>query len=133
MLQSVAESYRMLQSVTECYRVLQSGIEWYRVLQSDTECYRELKGVTECYRVLQSVTKYCKVLQSTTECYRVLQSISSASTWTNFWACFFYLLFSKKNQPEMICSLVRSFSVPLIFKYQKVSIPFVKFFLEKSS
>ena len=28
------------------------------------------------------------MLQSITEYYRVLQSISSASTWTNFWACF---------------------------------------------
>ena len=57
------------------------------MLQNVTECYRVVKGVTECYRVLQSVTEYCRVLQSTTECYRVLQSISSASTWTNFWAC----------------------------------------------
>ena len=132
-LESIAECYRVLQSVTEYCRVLQRVTEYYRVLQNVTECYKVVKGVTECYRVLQSVTEYCRVLQSTTECYRVLQSISSASTWTNFWACFFYLLFSKKNQPEMICSLVRSFSVPLIFKYQKVSIPFVKFFLEKSS
>ena len=38
-----------------------------------------LEGVTECYRVLQSIT----------ECYRVLQGVSSASTWTNFWACFY--------------------------------------------
>ena len=29
------------------------------------------------------------MLQSDTECYRVLQSNSSASTWTNFWACWF--------------------------------------------
>ena len=28
------------------------------------------------------------MLRSVTECYRELQSISSASTWTNFWACF---------------------------------------------
>ena len=28
------------------------------------------------------------MLQSITEYYRILQSISSASTWTNFWACF---------------------------------------------
>ena len=55
-----------------------SVTEYNRMLQSVTECYRVLQNVTECYRVLQSVT----------ECYRVLQSISSASTWTNFWACF---------------------------------------------
>ena len=36
-----------------------------------------LQSVEECYRVSQGVT----------ECYRVLESISSASTWTNFWAC----------------------------------------------
>ena len=29
------------------------------------------------------------MLQSVTEYYRVLQSVSSASTWTNFWACLF--------------------------------------------
>ena len=49
------------------------------MLQSLIEYYRVLQGVTECYRVLQSIT----------ECYKVSQSISSASTWTNFWACFF--------------------------------------------
>ena len=38
--------------------------------------------------MLQSVTVYYKVLQSITEYSRLLQSISSASTWTNFWACF---------------------------------------------
>ena len=47
-----------------------------------------LPFVTECFRVLQSVTEYYRVLQSITEYYRVLQSVSSASTWTNFWACF---------------------------------------------
>merc|ERR1711873_48328 len=48
-------------------------------------------SVAECYRVLQSVTEYNRVLQNITEYYRVLQSISSASTWTNFWACFLWL------------------------------------------
>ena len=67
--------------------MLQSDAEFYRELKGVTECYRVLQSVTECYRVLESVTKYCKVLESTTEYYRVLQSISSASTWTNFWAC----------------------------------------------
>ena len=57
----------MLQSVTaECYRVSQ-GI---------TECF------TECHRVLESITEYYRVLESITEYYK-----SSASTWTNFWAC----------------------------------------------
>ena len=37
--------------------------------------------------MLQSVTVYYKVLQSNTKYYRILQSVSSASTWTNFWAC----------------------------------------------
>ena len=78
----------LLQSVTRCYRVLQSIAEYCRVLQSARECYRVFQSVTECYWVLQSVTECYKVLQSATECYRVLQSISSASTWTNFWACF---------------------------------------------
>ena len=52
--------------------------------------YRVLQGITECYSVLQSIAQCYRVLQSVTECYRVLQSISSASTWTNFWACFIY-------------------------------------------
>ena len=47
-----------------------------------------LQSFTECYRVLQSITEYNRVLQNITEYYTVLQSISSASTWTNFWACF---------------------------------------------
>ena len=45
--------------------------------------------------MLQSVTEYNGALQSIREYYKVLQSItkyykdkSSASTWTNFWACF---------------------------------------------
>ena len=80
----------MLQSVTEYYRVLQSVAECYRVLQSVTKCYRVLKSVTVCYRVFQSIT----------ECYRVLQSISSASTWTNFWACFF----KNRIYPEFVLS-----------------------------
>ena len=33
------------------------------------------------------------MLQGVTECYRVLQSISSASTWANFWACYFTFTF----------------------------------------
>ena len=45
------------------------------MLQSNN---RVLQGVIECHRVLEGVTEF----------YRVLQSISSASTWTNFWACF---------------------------------------------
>ena len=81
----------MLQSYTECkgfYRVLQSVAECCRVLQSVAECCRVLQSVAECFRVLQSFTECYRVLQSITECYRVLESISSASTWTNFWACF---------------------------------------------
>ena len=38
--------------------------------------------------MLQSVTEYYRVQQSITDYYRLIQSISSASTWTNFWACF---------------------------------------------
>ena len=57
------------------------------MLQSATEYYRVPQSITEYYRVLQSVTEYYRVLQSIAECYRVLKSISSASTWTNFWAC----------------------------------------------
>ena len=68
----------MLQSVTECYKVLQSV----------TECCRVSQCVAEFYRVLESFTEYYRILQSNTEYYRVLRSVSSASTWTNFWACF---------------------------------------------
>ena len=64
-----------LQSIRECCRVIQSITECYKVLQSVAECYRVLQSVTKCYRVLQSVTEYK----------------SSASTWTNFWACFHYI------------------------------------------
>ena len=82
----------MLQCVTEYNRVSQNAKECYRVLQSVTECYRVLQSVTECYRVLQIITEYnteyYRVLQSITEYYKILQSISSASTWTNFWACY---------------------------------------------
>ena len=39
--------------------------------------------------VFLSISEYYSVLQYITEYYRVLQSISSASTWTNFWACLF--------------------------------------------
>ena len=74
----------MLQSITECYRVLQSITKCYRVLQSFTEFYRVLQSITEYYRVIQSITEYYRVLQSITEYYR---DKSSASTWTNFWAC----------------------------------------------
>ena len=76
---SVAQCYRVLQSFTECYRVLQSITEYKRVLQSVTECYR----VLECYSVLQNIT----VLQSIAKYYK---DKSSASTWTNFWACYIY-------------------------------------------
>ena len=51
------------------------------------ECCRVLLSVARCYRVLHSVTQCYRVEQSITEYYRVLQNISSASTWTNFWAC----------------------------------------------
>ena len=61
------ENLPVLKTITKYYRVLQCIAEYCRVLQS----------VTECYRVLQIVTEY----------YRILQSNSSASTWTNFWAC----------------------------------------------
>ena len=43
-----------------------------------------LQSIREFYRVLQSVTEYYRVLQSITEYYK---DKSSASTWTNFWAC----------------------------------------------
>ena len=62
------------------------------MLQSFTKCQRVLKSVTEYYRVLQSITEYNTVSQSITEYYKVK---SSASTWTNFWACFFF----KKRPP----------------------------------
>ena len=62
--------------ITEYYIVLQSVTECSRVLQSVTVCYRVLQSVTDCYRVFQSITKYYN--------YK-----SSASTWTNFWACFY--------------------------------------------
>ena len=62
-------------SITEYYRVLQSITQYYRVLQSITEYYRVLQSITEYYRVLQSIAEYYK-------------DKSSASTWTNFWACF---------------------------------------------
>ena len=42
-----------------------------------TSTFKHEQCVTECFRVLLSVT----------ESYRVLESISSASTWTNLWAC----------------------------------------------
>ena len=77
-----------MQSVTGYYRVLQSITEYYRVLQSVTECYRVLPSVSEFYRFLQNITEYFRVLQSIRECCRVSQIISSASTWTNFWACY---------------------------------------------
>ena len=98
MLRSVTECYRVLQSVTEFYKVLQSVTEYYRVLQSITECYRVLQSITECYRVLQSITEY----------NRVLQSISSASTWTNFWACFSH---NNKNIGDFHTNLTACFSL----------------------
>ena len=64
----------MLQSVRECYRGLLSALECYRMLQRVKECYKVLPSVTGCYRILQSITEYYK-------------DKSSASTWTNFWAC----------------------------------------------
>ena len=83
------------------------------MLQIDAECYRVLKGVTECYRVLQSVTEYCRVLQSTTEYYKVLQGISSASTWTNFWAGFTW-----DGLPLFLFSMTRFLIYPLAGLYQ---------------
>ena len=62
---------------------LDAHLKWLMIM-SIAECYRVLQSVTDCYRVLQSVTE----CYSVRECYRMLQSISSASTWTNFWACF---------------------------------------------
>ena len=55
------------------------------MLQSVAECYRVLLSVTECYKVLQSVTGCYRILQRITEYYK---DKSSASTWTNFWACY---------------------------------------------
>ena len=72
-----------MQSVAEYYRVLQSIAEYCIVLQIIAEYCRVLQSIEDYCRVLQSVIECCRVLQ----CYRVLQSISSASTWTNFWAC----------------------------------------------
>ena len=88
----------MLESVTECYEVLQSVTECYRVLQSVTVCYRVLQSVTEYYRVLQSITNYYRVL-------RVLQCFSSASTWTNFWACFCCFDVERKKNGTEICAV----------------------------
>ena len=104
MLQRVKECHREFQSFTKCYRVLQSVTVCYRVLQSVAECYRVLQSVTKCYRVLKSVTVCYRVFQSITECYRVLQSISSASTWTNFWACFHVVALNDKNEDLQRCT-----------------------------
>ena len=57
-----------------------------------------LQSVTECYRVLQSVRDY----------YRVLQSISSASTWSNFWACFLGTAVAHKESQEVVRSDVET-------------------------
>ena len=104
--------YRVLQSLTECNRVLQSVREYYRVLQSLIEYYRVLKGVTECYIVLHSIT----------ECYKVSQSISSASTWTNFWACFFS--FSSSCFDNFIFAFI--FTLFVLSKFVFISILFCK-------
>ena len=106
MLQSVTECSRVFHSVTECYRVLHSVTEYYRVLQS----IRALESFTQNYRVLQSITEYC----------RVLQSVSSASTWTNFWACF--LRFDRaqlehSSGPRSSCAGWINFSRYAISKY----------------
>ena len=113
MLQSVTECYRVLQSVTEIDRVvvirglLDCGVlEAVPPVESIAECYRVLQSVTKCYRVLQSVTECYRVLQSITEYYKLLQSISSASTWTNFWACFFYQ-FHQFKEKVMYCKSKR--------------------------
>ena len=64
-------------------------IKWVRNVfkisrpQSIREFFKVLQSITECYRVLQSIAEYYRILQSIT-----LQSVFSASTWTNFWACF---------------------------------------------
>ena len=56
------------------------------------------------------ISEYCRVVQSNTEYYIVIQSItkyykdkSSASTWTNFWACFYGSLkiINKKTKTEL--------------------------------
>ena len=52
------------------------------------------------------------MLQSVTECYRVSQSISSASTWTNFWACFClraYLTVLRDVVPGVIAAVTAGF------------------------
>ena len=50
-----------------------------RLLSSDRpSSWYGFRHMTEYYRVLQSITKYYKDKDK-----------SSASTWTNFWACFF--------------------------------------------
>ena len=46
-----------------------------------------LHSVTEYYKVLHGIAKNYKVLQSITKCYKD-EDKSSASTWTNFLACF---------------------------------------------
>ena len=60
------------------------------VLLSVTECHRVLQSVAVCYRVLQRKTAYYK-------------DKSSASTWTNFWACFYGSLkiINKKTKTEL--------------------------------
>ena len=105
----------MFQSDTECYRVLQSVAECYRVSQSATECYGVLQSITEfyrVYRVLQGITKYYRVLQSITKYYK---DKSSASTWTNFWACFCKTIFI--TRPTQLAELFRSEIDPELFSY----------------
>ena len=55
------------------------------MLQTITEYCIVLQSVADYCRVLQSITEYCRVLQIITKYYK---DTSSASTWTNFWACF---------------------------------------------
>ena len=90
--------------------------EYKRVLLNVTECYRVLRSVTECYRVLQSVTEYYRVLQSITNYYRVLrvlQCFSSASTWTNFWACLIWFSVETRRDP---CSMLVEIECTAVLK-----------------
>ena len=53
------------------------------------ELTRVCQRVPENARLCQSRPEYARVSKSMPEYARVLHSNSSASTWTNFWACFF--------------------------------------------
>ena len=81
-------------------------INWF--MFSRFQDYRLLESLIECYRVLQSVT----------ECYRVLQSISSASTWSNFWACLWYI--NADRSEEESTGLIIMIQVDAVYTNAKI-------------